>query len=172
MNGLREKFHNNKGFTLIEMLMVVAIIAILIAVSIPVVGQALERAREATDAANERSFKAELMVCYLASTVDGTDAFNTSTSCNYAYDAENGKIVTIGSGDNQSANVTAYGQGTTSGRDGHERKDKILYGFVTSDGTVGMGWGKVAGSKDAASINLTLTLDYINKATEPAAPGA
>ena len=37
---------------LIEMLIVVAIIAILIAISIPLVGNALERAREATDAAS------------------------------------------------------------------------------------------------------------------------
>ena len=32
MKGLREKFQNKKGFTLIEMLIVVAIIAILVAV--------------------------------------------------------------------------------------------------------------------------------------------
>ena len=45
MNGLREKFRNKKGFTLVEMLIVVAIIAILVAVSIPMIGSALEGAR-------------------------------------------------------------------------------------------------------------------------------
>lgn len=45
MNGLREKFRNKKGFTLIEMLIVVAIIAILVAVSIPLVSNALDKAR-------------------------------------------------------------------------------------------------------------------------------
>lgn len=55
MNKLREKLNKEKGFTLVEMLIVVAIIAILIAIAIPMVNKALERAREATDAANERA---------------------------------------------------------------------------------------------------------------------
>ena len=55
MKGLREKFRNKKGFTLVEMLIVVAIIAILIAVSIPLVNSSLEEARHATDDANYRS---------------------------------------------------------------------------------------------------------------------
>ena len=55
MKNLKAKLKKQGGFTLIEMLIVVAIIAILIAVSIPMVNGALERAREATDAANEKS---------------------------------------------------------------------------------------------------------------------
>lgn len=53
------------GFTLIEMLIVVAIIAVLVAVSIPLVGASLEQAREATDQANERAAKAAAMVEYI-----------------------------------------------------------------------------------------------------------
>ena len=44
-----------KGFTLAELLIVVAIIAVLVAVSIPVFTNQLEKAREATDAANIRA---------------------------------------------------------------------------------------------------------------------
>ena len=46
---------NKKGFTLIEMLVVIAIIAVLVSIVIPVVGDATEKAREAADAANIRS---------------------------------------------------------------------------------------------------------------------
>ena len=53
------------GFTLVEMLIVVAIIAVLVAVSIPVVGASLEKAREATDAANERAAKAVALTDFL-----------------------------------------------------------------------------------------------------------
>lgn len=59
------KKNNNKGFTLMEMLIVVAIIAVLVAIAIPVFTNQLEKAREATDAANIRSAYAEVMACAL-----------------------------------------------------------------------------------------------------------
>ena len=46
---------NNKGFTLAELLIVVAIIAVLVAVAIPVFTTQLEKTRQATDLANIRS---------------------------------------------------------------------------------------------------------------------
>ena len=48
------------GFTLMEMLIVIAIIAVLIAIAIPVFASQLERAREATDLANVRSAYAQV----------------------------------------------------------------------------------------------------------------
>ena len=51
---LMRKF-NEKGFTLAELLIVVAIIAVLVAVSIPVFTTQLEKSREETDIANLRS---------------------------------------------------------------------------------------------------------------------
>ena len=51
---------NKKGFTLIEMLVVIAIIAVLVSIVIPVVGQSTTRAKAATDAANMRSTLAAL----------------------------------------------------------------------------------------------------------------
>ena len=50
---------NNKGFTLAELLIVVAIIAVLTAVAIPVFGNSLEKAKESTDLANLRAAYAE-----------------------------------------------------------------------------------------------------------------
>ena len=47
--------NSKKGFTLIEMLVVIAIVAVLVAVVIPTVGESTNRAKAATDAANLRS---------------------------------------------------------------------------------------------------------------------
>lgn len=61
MNALR----NKKGFTLIEMLVVIAIIAVLVAIVIPVVGNSTNKAACATNAANLRSVKAEITTALL-----------------------------------------------------------------------------------------------------------
>ena len=50
---------NKKGFTLAELLIVVAIIAVLVAIAIPVFSSQLEKAKQSTDAANIRSAYAE-----------------------------------------------------------------------------------------------------------------
>lgn len=47
--------NQKKGFTLIEMLVVIAVIAVLVSVVIPTVGESTNRAKAATDAANLRS---------------------------------------------------------------------------------------------------------------------
>ena len=61
-----KKLTNKKGFTLIEMLVVIAIIAVLGAIIIPTVTSATAKAAAATNAANLRSYKAELVTSYLA----------------------------------------------------------------------------------------------------------
>jgi type IV pilus assembly protein PilA len=57
--------NNKKGFTLAELLIVVAIIGVLVAISIPIFTSQLEKAREATDAANIRSAYAEVVAAAL-----------------------------------------------------------------------------------------------------------
>lgn len=64
MNKMR-KMKNKKGFTLMEMLIVVAIIAILIAIAIPTFASSLNKARIATDEANIRSVMLPLWFVYL-----------------------------------------------------------------------------------------------------------
>ena len=56
---------NKKGFTLAELLIVVAIIAVLVAIAIPIFTSQLEKAREATDMANIRSAYAEVQTAAL-----------------------------------------------------------------------------------------------------------
>ena len=66
------KKNNNKGFTLAELLIVVAIIAVLVAIAIPVFSTQLEKSREATDMANVRSAYATLVADYLTNTSAAT----------------------------------------------------------------------------------------------------
>ena len=53
------KKNNNKGFTLAELLIVVAIIAVLVAIAIPVFIAQLQKSQQATDVANVRAAYAE-----------------------------------------------------------------------------------------------------------------
>lgn len=62
---------NKKGFTLAELLIVVAIIAVLVAIAIPVFTSQLEKSREAVDAANIRAKYAELMADEISGTATG-----------------------------------------------------------------------------------------------------
>ncbi len=101
MKNLKAKLKKQGGFTLVEMLIVVAIIAILIAISIPMVGSALEKARDATDESNERSAKAAAVLKYY--NVE-TDITNPGTTGTFRYDAKAGKLV------NSTETVEPYGR--------------------------------------------------------------
>lgn len=65
--------NNKKGFTLAELLIVVAIIAVLVAISIPVFTSQLEKSREATDKANIRAAIAEVNAVVLSGEYEGTE---------------------------------------------------------------------------------------------------
>ena len=56
---------NRKGFTLAELLIVVAIIAVLVAIAIPVFTTQLHNARVAAEVANCRAYYAELQADYM-----------------------------------------------------------------------------------------------------------
>lgn len=76
-----KKKANKKGFTIMEMLIVVAIIAVLVAIAIPTFNGALEKSKEATDVANIRAAYAELQVAMLtdnAALPQNEDAFKTT----------------------------------------------------------------------------------------------
>ncbi len=63
-----KKLNNKKGFTLAELLIVVAIIAVLVAISIPIFAAQLEKAREAVDEANIRDAYAVCVASSLTET--------------------------------------------------------------------------------------------------------
>ena len=111
-----------RAFTLAELLIVVAIIAVLVGVSIPIFTSQLEKSREATDIANMRSAKSAIIELYYA----GIDSPTVATSYglywyNYGksdeniwgvYDAATGKFISANGYDNLRKKLTPYGQGT------------------------------------------------------------
>lgn len=73
---------NNKGFTLAELLIVVAIIAVLVAIAIPVFTTQLEKSKETTDIANLRSAYAAGQVTALTGYY-GKNSLSTKTTLWY-----------------------------------------------------------------------------------------
>ena len=65
-------------FTLAELLIVVAIIAVLVAIAIPVFTTQLEKSREAVDLSNVRAAYAEVMAAALTS--DGNAKYTADTT--------------------------------------------------------------------------------------------
>ncbi|SFN99414.1 prepilin-type N-terminal cleavage/methylation domain-containing protein [Eubacterium pyruvativorans] len=78
MKNLMKTKVNKKGFTLAELLIVVAIIAVLVAISIPIFTSQLEKSRDATDEANVRSAIAEVTAAVLSD--DKTDSGDVTYS--------------------------------------------------------------------------------------------
>ena len=62
---MKQRMGEESGFTLAELLIVVAIIAVLVAISIPVFNSQLEKSRDATDQANLRAAYAEAVAAYM-----------------------------------------------------------------------------------------------------------
>lgn len=112
---------NEKGFTLAELLIVVAIIGVLVAISIPIFTSQLEKAREATDLANIRAAKAAAVAAYLDEEKIGDKQLGSTQTEDVTlyYDANNGKLVALSTG------VTKYGKGTTTV--GSESNDQLGY---------------------------------------------
>ena len=70
---------NEKGFTLMEMLIVVAIIAVLVAIAIPTFNSSLNKAKAATDAANIRAGYASTMMKILQADLDSAPITSDKT---------------------------------------------------------------------------------------------
>lgn len=73
-----KKFTNKKGFTLMEMLIVVAIIAVLVAIAIPTFTSSLNKAKAGVDLANIRSgyANAQIIAMTEGSEANGTYGLN------------------------------------------------------------------------------------------------
>ena len=105
-----KKLLNKKGFTLMEMMIVIAIIVILVAIAVPSFNSSLDSANEATDDANLRAAKAVA----IAESID----FEGTTPIEKYYSIETGGLVDDAtgldygkSGDNVCIKVTISSQG-------------------------------------------------------------
>ncbi len=92
MNKIFRKMNEKKGFTLAELLIVVAIIAVLTAIAIPVFATQLEKSREATDQANVRSAYADVMAQYLT---NADNSYSMTVSASQTQDSWQGPAGTI-----------------------------------------------------------------------------
>ena len=142
------RINKKNGFTLAELLIVVAIIGVLTAVAIPVFSSQLEKSREATDIANLRSAKAAAVSKYLADDL---------TEGTYYFDAQKGILV---SEDNfTDGSITGYGKGTNKeGATGNSFETSAI-----ANGTISMSWVDTDGSSNEKADSYTSGIDVSNQ---------
>ena len=116
---LKNKANNKKGFTLAELLIVVAIIGILVAVSMPILTNQLNKSKEATDNANLRAAKAAAV----AEALDVDSTLKKDGATAYYYNIETGKIVST-----KPEDYGVYGAHT------------VIKVVINADGTVNVNW--------------------------------
>ena len=110
---------NEKGFTLMEMLIVVAIIAVLIAIAIPTFTASLNKAKVATDEANIRAGYASAMAELIAGDTDVADGATL-------YLQKDGSVAATGTCQGKpGAAVEIAGQSVAAWDKGH----KVVYTF-------------------------------------------
>lgn len=138
-----------RGFTLIEMLIVVGIIAVLVSVSIPMVNSSLERARIATDMANERAARAAALVKYLEDDLDDDD------SRIFSYDAVTGTL----------SSYVPYSRANCPAPYGkcREHNGCFLFVYIGEDGACTLYWD----SADYSDHNLETHLYPVTSGAEP-----
>lgn len=101
MKGLIKRVRENKkGFTLAELLVVVAIVGILVAISIPVFTAQLSKARKATNQANLRAAKAAAVAEYLTQEDDAAEK-------TYNYDLTTGEVNEVAGNTTQATSTVA-----------------------------------------------------------------
>lgn len=132
-----------KGFTLAELLIVVAIIAVLVAIGIPIFTSQLEKSREAVDLSDVRSAYAEVMMA----------ALTGDTGATYTKD---GSKLYLSSGDYQ---ITV--QPLKQKQDGWQTKTPLNIGGVSSEAGQPY-WIGVPAASGYCKITYHVEEDYVS----------
>ncbi len=141
MEKLKAKLKKQGGFTMVELLIVVAIIAILVAVSIPMMNSALESSCEAVDQANERDARGLAITAYMTIEEGSPDDMGINKAVGTAGGSA---YYTVNADDNLGALVKdkpdeGYGQGTAAGKVTEVRTDKVIKVTLKEDATAPSG---------------------------------
>lgn len=136
MKKMMNRLNRKDGFTLAELLIVVAIIAVLVAVSIPIFTSRLEKAREATDLANLRAAYAAGVADYLGNN------YTSDTPVVQYYNVQTGMLESAstpalkGTAADGGTADTAIGEEFTYKAAGTNYADKAIKVTITKDGKV------------------------------------
>lgn len=131
MKPMKKLMKNKKGFTLMEMLIVIAIIVILVAIAVPTFTSQLGNANNAANEANMRAAKAQAAATYLADTAEYANTV-------LYFDAVDGTVKTVDEADE----ITPYGKGNHDG--------KIIKVTINGDGVVEAEWETFSATPDDA----------------------
>ena len=110
---------DKRGFTLGELLIVVAIVAVLVGIAVPVINKGLEKSREAYDIATMRQAASAAVDLYYAGITDSASAAangllwnsgnDSGTNAYGVYDPSSGRILAMSS---RETGGMSYGKGT------------------------------------------------------------
>lgn len=150
---MKKMMKNRKGFTLMEMLIVVAIIAILVIIAIPTFNSALAKARAATDLANIRSGYAAAQVEAMTDGIKGAGAGNNSVEYYLQKDGTveakgTNDYTCVGAAKNAGTTDSTFVGGVVKAADiNWEKGNKIKYTVTenTKDGTISVAIAAVKG---------------------------
>ena len=142
---------NKKGFTLAELLIVVAIIGILVAVSIPIFTTQLNKAKDATNASNARAIYAQLTADFL-----DNGAVDTEPSA-LTWDGTSDQEITVGGNKFKFTAVTGAGLSISVGTAGISTGGSaptVTYTHATAAGGAAETFGSsAAGASTPASAS-------------------
>ena len=116
---MKKLMKNKKGFTLMEMLIVIAIIVILVAIAVPTFTSQLGKANQAANDANFRAAKAQAAATYLSDT-------SKYAGKTLYFDAADGTVK------ESYNNIDAYGKG--------EEEGNIIKVVIDANGVVTPDW--------------------------------